>query len=161
MSTGSTSTAPVVMATLEDALAAEPELAGVQVLYGDTAKADRENLIITGNIHWADESWAALGARSREETYTVDGYCQVRRPGDTQQAALERSFELVAVVENTLRQLVQPGMGFSTALNAAFGAAKAQVTNVEFKPGKGVGFPNANEGKAYQLDFEIRITARI
>ena len=134
MSTSAPSTAPVVMATLVTALLAAPALGGVQVLYGDTARADRENLILSGNLRWDDEKWAALGARSREEQYTIDGYCQVRRPGDSQQEALERCFVLVAVVESVLRTLVQPGMGFSTALNTAFGSAKAQVVNLEFRP---------------------------
>ncbi len=161
MSTSSSSTVPVVMATLLTALSTAPGLVDVQVLYGDTARADRENLILTGNVHFSDEKWAALGGRSREEEYTIDGYCQVRSPGQTQQEALERCFVLVSTVESVLRELVQPGMGFSAALNLAFGTAKAQVVNVEFRPAKGLGFPVDAEGKAYQLDFETRITARI
>lgn len=161
MSTSAPTTVPVVMATLFTALQTAPALATVQVLYGDTARADRENLILTGNVHWDDETWAALGGRSREEKYTIDGYCQVRNPGQTQQEALERCCALVATYESVLRTLVQPGMGFSTALNTAFGTAKAQVTNLEFRPAKGLGFPVDSEGKAYQLDFETRITARI
>jgi hypothetical protein len=161
VSTSAPSTAPVVMSTLFTALSGAPALADVQVLYGDTARADRENLILTGNIHWDDEHWAALGGRSREELFTIDGYCQVRNPGQTQQEALERCFALLAIYESVLRTLVQPGMGFSGALNTAFGTAKAQVVNVEFRPTKGLGFPVDQEGKAYQVDFETRITARI
>ncbi len=161
MSTDSSSTAPVVVATVVSALQANPALQDLQLLYGDTANADRENLIITGNIDWPSEKWAALGGRSREEQYTIDCYIQVRNPGQSQQESLERSFVLLAIVESTLRELIQPGMGFSVALNAAFGTAKAQVTDVEFQPGKGMGFPLSDQGRAYQLDFKIHISARI
>jgi len=160
VSTGATSTAPVVLATLVPALVAAPALTGVQTLYGDTAQAERENLLVTGNITWNDEIWAALGARSREEQYVIDGYVQVRRPGDSQQAAHERAFVLLAAVESVLRGLIQPGMGFSAALSTAFGVGKAQVVNVEFKPTKAMGFPGP-EGMAAQVDFGVRVTARI
>jgi hypothetical protein len=161
VTTSAPSTAPIVVATLVQQLQSAPALANVQMLYGDTAQAERENLMITGNIQWEEEVWATLSARGREEHYVVDGYCQVRTPGHSQQEALERTFELVGVVESTLRSMAaNPGMGFSPALNAAFGLGKAQVFNLEFRPTKGMGFP-APEGRAYQLDFGLRVSARI
>ena len=162
MSTNASSTAFVVISTFVSALQAIPELSDVQILYGDTAHAERENLIIPGDIHWTDESWAALGARSREEQYTFDGYCQVRRPGDSQQDANERVGQLVAYVESTLRSMAaNGGMGFSSALAQAFPAPqKAQVTNVQFKPEKLLGWPS-DEGERAQMSFLVQITARI
>jgi hypothetical protein len=148
------STAPLVVKQLVTNLQGAAGLADVQVLYGDTAQAERSNVIITGDVEWEDEVWAAEGGRKREETYLLDGYCQVRDPGHTQQEALEACFALVATIESTLRSMIQPGMGFS------LGPTNGQVTNLEFRPKKGMGFPSG-EGRAYQIDFHMRVTARI
>lgn len=159
--TAATSTAPVVLATIIANLQAANELVGVQVAYGDTANAERENVILTGNIVWDDETWADIGARSREEKYNLDGFVHVAKPGDSQQESTERVFAILAVLERNLRALLRtPDAGMTAALTAAYGAGAAQIVNLQIRPTKALGWA-ADEGQRYTIDFEIRVTARI
>lgn len=161
MSTSAPTTAAVVLAMVVSNLQGLSAFDDIQVSYGDTGKAERLNVIFTGNIEWSDESWADLGARSRQEQYELDGYVQVRTPGEVAQEALEGVVDLFSTVADEIRAMVQPGMGFSVALNAAFGTAKAQVWNVEMVPKRSFVYDVNDEGKAAQIDFVIRVTARI
>lgn len=158
---GATSTVPMMVALLVQQFQAAPPLSNVQVLYGETGEADRLNLSLSGRVTFQDETWGELGARSRREKYSIDGFVQARVPGASTQDALEAAWALVADVEAVLRQMMQPGdPTLSAACAATFPTATVQIENLEFKPKSGLQWP-ATEGVSYQVDFDIDVTARI
>jgi len=155
-----TSTVPMMLSTLDGLFTSA--FGEVQVLYGDSGReAERQNLVLSGNVDFQDESWAELGARSRREKYGLDGFLQCRDPGDNAQQSLEAAWILAASVENVLRQLMQPGdQTLFSAIAVTFPGQTVQIEDVEFKPKNGRSYPT-DEGTAYQIDFMVDVTARI
>jgi len=157
---GGASSVPIMLSTLH--VLFQSSFGDTQVLYGDSSKtAERQNLVLSGDVEWEDEGWLYIGSTQREERYSLDGFLQCRDPGDTAEQALEAAFALTAAVETLLRSLVQPNnQALAQALAAGFPGQSVYVVNIEFKPKAGRAFP-ADEGVAYQIDFGIAITARI
>lgn len=58
-------------------------------------------VVMLGQIR-GDQEFTALGARSRDEDYTVDLFVVVRWPGDDAITAMQRAWQLFAVVEELL-----------------------------------------------------------
>lgn len=74
----------------------------VPVYYGAPRDFSREDVII-GDTSSSTQDWASLGDLQRQEEYELGMYVRVIRPGDSQQEATERAFELFGVIEMALR----------------------------------------------------------
>lgn len=141
-----TSTAPAIKAALTAALeAAFAADTAVEVSYGAIALDEmrRQHVFLAGIA--IDQTWAAIGARKRDEDLVLDGAVAVMTPGLTQQQATERAFELLAVVEDTLRSNVTVD---GRAIQAAIKPRRLLETLEEL-------------GRGALIDFGIHVTARI
>jgi hypothetical protein len=79
-------------------------------------RGDHREMVLVGDTLSSSQRWSHLGARLREEDYTLEVVISVLHPGDTQQEATERAFALLAVIEETLRSgpnLDLPGITFA------------------------------------------------
>lgn len=94
MTTFITSTIPDVKAALLE-LWGGGDLGDVQLTYGHPgSKMERELTYLGGTAEW-DQEWAELGDGRRNERYTLELFINVQRPGDEQQEATERAFEVL------------------------------------------------------------------
>lgn len=76
-------------------------------------RTDTRELLAVGGTTSSEQRWAQLGARRRDEDYRIEVAIMVTTPGKSQQAATERAFEILAVMENVLRSdpiLSEPGV---------------------------------------------------
>jgi hypothetical protein len=86
---------------LIDALEDHPDLVDVQVSEG---WADRyQDMLMIGAAE-LDQEWQQLGARTRDETVTVDINVYVAREGDTATKIRQRCVEIGDTVATVLRQ---------------------------------------------------------
>lgn len=109
-----TSTVPAAVDALLDLLQAAPGLAAAAVVDGPPTV----NLAATDRIHigWQPvgedtavaltQDFNAAGARTRDETYDITSYAESRAGGTDMRGRRARVFELLAVVETTLRATV-------------------------------------------------------
>ena len=98
-----TSTAPAFLDALYTALPLRSGLSGVRVNYGPALPdPGRESINILGTQ--GDQEWASLGRLAKNEIYTVNMMILVIREGQQTQPAVERAYELLAEVENQLRE---------------------------------------------------------
>jgi hypothetical protein len=145
------STAPAVKSALVTALQAltvsSGALAGVQVTYGWPGQQPERLWLFLGNIHWDGEDWAALGARHREENYTIDLLISCQNPGSSDQEMETLAFTYLGVVESYLRNNpFQPATGQITAL---------QIVPTECQTGP------MPDGAEAMLTAKIKVSARI
>jgi hypothetical protein len=103
-----TTTVPVVKAYLETLFKAAPGLTGVQVFRGHPGDTVQPELVMIGKVT-LEQEWAALGARRKDEAYTVAVTVQVVQAGTDQDVVTERAYELVAAIEDALRNDVTLG----------------------------------------------------
>ena len=96
----------------------------------------------------SEQTFVAIGARKRDETFTIEHIIVIRRNGSGESvatAARNRAFEIFAQVEEVMRD--DPTLGEI--------AWKAEVATGTFEQGAG-------DRKRYAtLEFDIRLTARI
>ena len=143
--TVATSTVPATLKALTELLAAQDyPLRQPSVSLGLPRQPERE-MVIVGNVS-GDQQWSAIGNQRRDETYTVDLYAVVLWPGYTALEAMERAWEMFAVVETAIRDNVQVG-GTGVLWNEI--AAPTGDLTVE------------DEGYAYQVTSALRVRARI
>ena len=91
------------MNALHDALSARTGLSGVRVNYGPALPdPGRESVNILGLD--GEQNWAGLGQLAKEEVYTVQVLILVIREGQQTQPAVERAYQLLAEIENELRE---------------------------------------------------------
>ena len=161
MTDWATSTVPVVFSTILEALNADSNLSGVQILDQDAGEADKENICFTGNVRWANDAWVDLGAQRRQEEYTLDAFVLVKIPeGGDVPTCSTRAFFLMGEIGRCVRDSIQQGAAtLSGPLNAAFGQNAAQVTNIGLVPTRGIGGASGT-GHFFQLDFGVRVVAR-
>ncbi|MGW4040470.1 hypothetical protein ACWEIM_30045 [Streptomyces sp. NPDC004778] len=106
-----TSAVPNAIAALMQILAEAPALAGVTVIDGPpAADMSADDLVVVG---WAvgddgasaesAQDFAYAGARSRDEEITITGWCESWSGGDDFAERRRRAYELLAVVEDSLR----------------------------------------------------------
>lgn len=96
------STVPAFKAALATALRARQALHDVQITYGAPLPAPAREFLWLADVEGEQEP-AALGAQRREESYLLTVIANVLREGQNQQAATERAFEIVAELEDELR----------------------------------------------------------
>jgi hypothetical protein len=72
-------------------------------------RTDTREIVAVGGTTSSEQRWAQLGARRRDEDYRIEVAIMVTTPGQSQQSATERAFELLGVIENELRD--DPGLG--------------------------------------------------
>lgn len=84
-------------------LAAERALAEVPITYGIDLRDIQREWVAVGKIEWSDDDWAAIGARSRDESYEIALYVNVQKPGGTQREAEARVIEILTTIESALR----------------------------------------------------------
>lgn len=116
------------------------------VSYGWAREVEREVVMVGGTVD-EEQTWVSFGPRRRDETYRIKFVVQVTRPGLTQQQATERAFELLAVIEDVLRET--PDLGLGTELTVA------ELANPRLREG-----PDT-EGYAAVIEAGVAIRARI
>lgn len=142
-----TSTAPAFMNALHDALAARTNLAAVRVNYGPALPdPGRESINILGLE--GEQNWAGLGQLAKEEVYTVQVLILVIREGQQTQPAVERAYELLAEIENELRES-------STAPTMDNTVRVAAVESVNLEVGA------SDQTRSALLTIGVRVQARI
>ena len=82
----------------------------IQVAYGQPRDQERECVIVGETVNVETQTWSALGALRREETYALHVIIDVRADHTTQQAATERGFDILASLENSLRADLRAGL---------------------------------------------------
>lgn len=135
------------MNALHDALSARAGLSGVRVNYGPALPdPGRESLNILGLD--GEQNWAGLGQLSKEEVYTVQVLVLVIREGQQTQPAVERAYELLAQLEDQLRET-------STAPTMANTVRVAAVNTVNLEVGA------SDTTRSALLTIGVRVQARI
>jgi hypothetical protein len=144
-----TSTFPAVKAALVAALAtAETPL---QVSYGHPGtKYLEDEAIVVGDSDDMDQEWGLLGARGRDEKYSIKLEILVFKAYPSQQEATERAFTILAAVETTLRSNINLGVA---ARRVEAQIAPRQLVEF-FIDNKGVGWGSI-------LRCDVRVKARI
>lgn len=141
-----TSTFPRVKAALVEKLNdADWPARKPTVSYG-WPRTDTREIVAIGGTTSSEQTWAQLGARRRDEDYRIEVAIMVTTPGQSQQKATERAFELLGVIENALR--TDPGLGLEGVICAE--VADPQVDEA----------PDT-EGYIALVITGIRVTARI
>jgi hypothetical protein len=143
------STVPTYKANLVAALTGASWPGGdPQVCYGDPQTRSREDVIVgdTAQEGNDDQVWAAIGNRQRDESYALNLLVDVVTPGATCQAAVERAFELFAVIEDVVR--ATPAMGVSGVTVSDL----RQPVHIESQ---------TDEGWVCQIESAVRVQARI
>lgn len=121
-----TSTAPAFMNALYTSLAARSGLSGVRVNYGPALPdPGRESVNILGLS--GEQQWASLGRLAKDEEYTVDLMIVVIREGQQTQPAVERAYDLLAELENQLRENAGSPTGTGTVRVAAVSSVQLEV----------------------------------
>lgn len=122
-----TSTVVSFKRALHAALSARPGLAGVLITRGvEPLDQMTPELIVLGDITRSTQAAAALGRQRREEDYTLEVEVSViGHHADDPDTLAERCAELVAEVEDELREDIAVGGAVRTA----------QVTSVGLKEG--------------------------
>lgn len=142
-----TSTAPAFMNALFNALATRTGLTGVRVNYGPALPdPGRESINILGLS--GDQSFAGLGQLAKEEVYTVEVLILVIREGQQTQPAVERAYQILAQLEDQLRET-------STAPTMANTVRVAAVETVNLEVGA------SDQTRSALLTTGLRVQARI
>lgn len=142
-----TSAVPLVKARLLELVLAEPAFNEVQTVYGTPGRdLERECLFVGATESW-DQEWGALGARARNERFGLVFGIYVRSPGQSQQEATERCFEILASFESLLR--ATPSLGLSDT-----------VRDVQVTFGRLDEWPT-DEGKHALVVGTVNVNARI
>jgi hypothetical protein len=98
-----------------------------------------------------DQSWAAIGARSRDERYVLLVDIHVSTPGLTTRAARDRAFALLGVVEQTLVE--HPTLDLAATANLQIVAAELrQPLHTQRQ---------LDEGRGIRIESGVRIHARL
>jgi hypothetical protein len=117
-----------------------------KVSYGWTRDPVRELVVVGGTIERGDQTFVALAGRKRDEDYGLRVLINVTNPGMDQQAATERAFDLLGVVEDVVR--ADPKLGLDEVI-------AAQINQVELNEAPDV------EGFVAQVIAAVRVRARI
>lgn len=114
------------MDALHTALAARSGLAGVRVNYGPALPdPGRESVNILGLE--GQQEWAALGRLAKDEIYTVEVMILVIREGQQTQPAVERAYDLLAELEDQLRENSNSPTASGTVRVAAVSSVNLEV----------------------------------
>lgn len=142
----SSSSVPTVKAALVELLeAASWPAPRPAVSYGWPREVPRE-IVQVGGTTQGEQTWAAFGTRKRDESYRLELVVQVIHPGQSQRAATERAFALLAVIEDVLRD--HPTLGLADTL-------VAEIANPQLREGPEI------EGYAAVVTAGIGVRARI
>lgn len=86
-----------------------------------------DEAIVIGGVEEDEERWASLGRLKREESYGLQFWISVVKPGDSQKEARDRAFTLLGVLATVLRE--NPHIG-----NAA-NSLTAELRPRRYRPG--------------------------
>ncbi|HWH27577.1 MAG TPA: hypothetical protein VNU26_01220 [Mycobacteriales bacterium] len=137
-------TAPRAKKALHTMLAAA--MPGVQVVRGHPGDTIEDELVQVGRVRAGRQEWAALAAdkRPRDEHYSIEVYIQVLGPGRPQDEVTERAYELMALVDQQLRN--DPTLG-GTVRSCQLSDFEDDETPYE-------------EGRAATVTVQVRCNAR-
>lgn len=122
-------------------------LPGVQVTDGNPGNDADSEWLMLGQIKWSSEVFATLGARQREEDYSIDLFLNIRLKGVDEAEAYKRLGELTVIIEQTIKNNANPNV--------------AGVTFTELIPRRVFGAPWDKIGYEAQFDAVIRVKARV
>jgi hypothetical protein len=117
-----------------------------QVSMGWPGRDIADSWVMVGNVKWTIAQWAAMGARQREERYTVDVVIDCRSAGGSADDAAGLVAELLGPVAAFLRATPQLAEGVTTL--------------VELMPHSAVDY-DYPEGWGHQVHMTVSVTARI
>lgn len=138
------STVPAAKAGLLSLLQARPGLAGVQIEWAHPGAHIRDEAVYLGDTDDTQDA-VYLGNRARRQRYVVEVVVTVLRRGNDPRAAEERCWELVAEVEDAVRD--DPQLAGSVDV--------AQVGRIRQR-----NFPGAQERVAEAI-VEVAVESRI
>lgn len=151
-----TSRVPDVIDALVALFAAAPALAGVKVIDGPVVTSDSLKDAVFVGYDGDDEGegqaveftqeWASIGQRAKGETFSVTCAVVVWRGGTKVRPIRVRAFELLAAVEDALRD--DPSLGLPPPSVVAF--ASGSMSQIQGSPGLGV-----------RITFQIAVKTRI
>lgn len=122
-------------------------LSGVRVNYGPALPdPGRESVNILGLE--GEQNWAGLGQLAKEEIYTVEVLILVIREGQQTQPAVERAYELLAELEDELRE-----SAMAPTMDNTVRVAAVETVNLE------VGA--SDQTRSALLTIGVRVQARI
>lgn len=142
-------TPAVTLAALRDLLSQVTTSAGrpVQVKIGPGRDLE-DQVLMLGDVV-GDQEWSHIGARKRDEDYTIELYVLVAVPGDDDLEAAQRAWGLFAQVSNLLRQ----------PENVALASSAGVLWNELKNP---TGVPTVEtEGHGYAIESAVRFRTRI
>lgn len=97
---------PVCKAQLVDLFLSDDQLADVEIQYGRKANPQNEYMCFQGTSDWTRE-WANLAVNPQiKESFVINYLIGAYKPGQNQQDATERVFEIFAQAERLLREHV-------------------------------------------------------
>lgn len=112
----STSRLPAVKLALVDLLQTAFADSETQVSYGHPGRdVEREFVFVGDTAEW-DTEWASLGAKASTERFALVLVANAVRPGDEQQEATERVFEMFGQAEDALNAELLGGVLLVPAL---------------------------------------------
>ena len=113
----------------------------------EVANLGRE-VVLLGQVR-GEQEYTSIGARTRDEDYTIDLWVIIRWPGDTGLEALARAWQVWAEVESLL----------SSAPHITLGQASGVLWNELKTP---VGTPtNEDAGAGYVIRSGVKVRSRI
>lgn len=155
-----TSTIPAVRAFLtgpDGLFTTASGLAAVQVSYGVPTNSEQDNVVLAGTADW-DQEWAALGNLPRDERYTLELFIEAAAKGRSQQEAVEKAFDMLAVIEDLMRPTDENGRAVLPHVTGLL--AGAQVLNFEMRFRSQTDTSLA-EGRGAQIHAGVRVATRI
>lgn len=144
----STSRLPACVDALVEAIRlVVDDLPNDQVIDGWPSLGDLPNeVVVVGGTRDAEERWALLGARGRNEEFEIEVVIRAAVSGDSQKKARDRAYGWLDAIAAWLR--TNPTLGVA-------GVYDAQLYGTDYTP-----FPT-DEGLAVQLEAGVRIRTRI
>ncbi|MGW0805950.1 hypothetical protein [Nonomuraea sp. NPDC002799] len=151
-----TSRVPAAIDNLMALLAAAPALAGVKVIDGPLVTNDPlKEAVYVGYDGAADgegqaveftQTWAAIGQRAKGETFTLTCAVAVWRGGTKVRPVRVRAFELLAAVEDAVRE--DPSLGLPPPTVVAFASGSLMQSQ-------------RNSGMECRIPFQVAVQTRI
>lgn len=141
------STAPAVKAAVAQLLRTRPGLTGVQVSVGHPGQSIEPDCLIVSVVTGARQEARSIGGRHRDEDYTLDVIVSVARTDEDQETVTARAYELLAEIEDALRDDPNLG-GLTTKWVEVAGWSEVEAYSLDF-------------GRTTELTAHLGVSARI
>lgn len=150
-------TAPAMLDALKERFDNWADLNDVEVFTEPVFKLNKTENIVFVRVR-GEQEWAALGQRTKKDSYTIEGLIHVVRKGATQAKAKEardRAFEIA----DALSECLLDTLDHLDTLATDIGANQVHVLSlvgINYEPGG-----SAGQNRTARIDFDIDVEARI